>query len=274
MPNIIHITDLQRPELDVYLRLTENQLRNRLEPEKGVFIAQSTKVIRCALDAGCVPVSILAEEKHLDSQVGEILPLCGDIPVYTAPRALLEQITGFALTRGILCAMRRPVNPTLEQLCANARRIAVLDGVVDATNVGAIVRSAAALGMDAVLVTTTSCDPLNRRAVRVSMGTLFQVPWAEVEAAPDGQQQPWMQQLHALGFKTAAMALREDTIALDDPRLLAEEKLALVLGGEGWGLPAETIRDCDYTITIPMAHGVDSLNVAAAAAVAFWQLRP
>ena len=208
MANIIRIETLQGPEMDVYARLTENQLRNRLEPEKGIFIAQSTKVIRCALEGGCTPVSILTEPRYLDNQVSEIIGLCGDIPVYTAERNLLEQLTGYPLTRGILCAMRRPRLPGLEELCAGARRIAVLDGVADATNIGAIIRSAAALNMNGVVVTSASCDPLNRRAVRVSMGTVFQIPWTETESAPDGAAQPWMDRLHRLGFRICAMALR------------------------------------------------------------------
>ena len=273
MPNIIEIHDLDAPELDVFARLTEQQLRSRLEPEKGVFIAQSGKVLEIALDRGYEPVSVLAERKHIEGGARELLQKCGDIPVYTAEREVLEQLTGYSLTRGILCAMRRPKLRTLEEVCAGARRVAVLDGIVDGTNVGAIIRSAAALNMDAVLVTSTSCDPLNRRAIRVSMGTVFQIPWTQVQAAPGGAVQPWQEQLHALGFKTAAMALREHSVSIDEPALLAEEKLAVVMGAEGNGLPAETIDRCDYTVCIPMGHGVDSLNVAAASAVAFWQLR-
>ncbi len=273
MPNIIPIQNLDIPELDVYARLTENQLRNRLEPEKGIFIAQTQKVIEYALKSGYEPVSILAERHQLENQARDILPLVGDIPIYTAEQSLLEQLTGYALTRGILCAMRRRALPDMQELCAGAQRIAVLDGVVDGTNVGAIIRSAAALGMDAVLVTSTCCDPLNRRAVRVSMGTVFQIPWAIAQAGPQGSSQPWVKALHQMGFKIAAMALREDSVRLDDPALMAEPKLAVVLGGEGWGLPSSTIESCDYTVLIPMSHGVDSLNVAAASAVAFWQLR-
>ena len=274
MPNIIKIEDLSMPELDIFTRLTETQLRSRLEPEKGVFIAQSTKITKIALDRGCLPVSILAERRQLENAEGAaILDRVGDIPVYMGERCQLESLTGYALTRGMLCAFRRPVLPELSQLCKNARRIAVLDGVVDSTNVGAIIRSAAALGMDAVVTTSAGCDPLNRRSVRVSMGTLFQIPWTIVPSGPKGSAQPWMSQLHELGFKTVAMALRKDTVSIDDPALMKEEKLAVILGSEGWGLAEETIDQCDYTVRIPMFHGVDSLNVAAASAVAFWQLR-
>ncbi len=274
MPNIIKIQDLSMPELDIFTRLTETQLRSRLEPEKGVFIAQSTKITKIALDRGCLPVSILAERRQLESAEGAaILERVGDIPVYMGERCQLESLTGYALTRGLLCAFRRPVLPELSQLCQNARRIAVLDGVVDSTNVGAIIRSAAALGMDAVVTTSAGCDPLNRRSVRVSMGTLFQIPWTIAPSGPKGSAQPWMSQLQELGFKTVAMALRKDTVSIDDPALMKEEKLAVILGSEGWGLAEETIDQCDYTVRIPMFHGVDSLNVAAASAVAFWQLR-
>ena len=267
MPNFIPITDLQDPALDVYTRLTENQLRNRLDPEKGIFIAQTGKVIRLALEAGCEPLSVLAEDQNRSAESEEALALIGDCPVYTAPGALLQKLTGFSLTRGILCAMRRPALPSLEEICRDARRIAVLHGVVDATNIGAIIRSAAALSMDALVVCSNCCDPFNRRAVRVSMGTLFQIPWTIVP------EQTWQQDLKALGFQTAALALREDTLSIEDQRLRDCKKLALVLGSEGWGLPDPVIRACDYTVRIPMGHGVDSLNVAAASAVAFWQLR-
>lgn len=273
MPKFISIQSIDQPELDVYARLTEHQLRSRMEPEKGIFIAQTSKVILCALKNGCEPVSILAEERQLGEQNREILEMVGDIPVYTASEDLLKQLTGYALTRGMLCAMRRPKLPSVEELCKNAQRIAVLDGVVDATNVGAIVRSAAALDMDAVLITSSCCDPLNRRAVRVSMGTLFQVPWTIAESNPKGPEQPWLNTLESLGFKTVAMALRDDSVSMDDPVLAAEPKLAVVLGAEGWGLSSDTISRCDYTVRIPMRPGVDSLNVAAASAVAFWQLR-
>ena len=265
MLHIIEVTDLAAPELDVYARLTEAQLRNRLEPDKGVFIAESPKVIATALDAGYEPLSLLMERRHIEGDAQPILARCGGIPVYTAERETLARLTGFELTRGVLCAMRRPRLPSVEEVCARARRVAVLEGIVDHTNVGAIFRSAAALGIDAVLVTPTCCDPFYRRAVRVSMGTVFQVPWAYL---PEG----WTELLHTLGFRTAAMALRDDSVRLDDPRLAAERKLAVVMGTEGDGLADATIAACDYTVRIPMHHGVDSLNVAAASAVAFYQL--
>jgi len=267
----IEIEDLSHPGVDVYARLTEAQLRNRLEPEKGVFIAESTKVIRLALEAGCVPLSILSEKKHLQTQVPEILSYCGEaIPVYTAEREVLSALTGFALSRGILCAMRRPKLPTVEEICRGARRIAVLENVVDATNIGAIMRSAAALSMDAVLVTPTCCDPLNRRAVRVSMGTVFQIPWTYIGEDHTQWPEDGMRRLKQMGFRTAAMALRDDSVRIDDPIALSEDRMALILGAEGDGLAAQTIAACDYTLRIPMASGVDSLNVAAASAVAFW----
>ena len=273
MAHIIELQDLSVPELDVYARLTEAQLRSRLEPEKGVFIAESPKVIVRALDAGCKPLSMLMERKHIGGQAKELLDRCGDIPVYTADREVLAALTGYELTRGILCAMARPKLPTVEDLCRTARRVAVLEGIVDTTNLGAIFRSAAALHMDAVLLTPTCCDPLNRRAARVSMGTVFQVPWTRIGTDHTQWPQPGLQRLKDLGFKTAAMALREDSVPIDDPSLMAEDKLAIVLGTEGDGLANATIADCDYTVLIPMSHGVDSLNVAAASAVAFWQLR-
>ena len=273
MPNVIEISDFTAPELDVFARLTEGQLRNRLEAEKGVFVAESPKVIQRALDAGYQPISLLMERKHIDGQGRDIIARCGDIPVYTADRELLAQLTGYPLTRGVLCAMRRPRLPGVEELCAGARRVAVLESIVDPTNVGAIFRSAAALNMDAVLVTPTCCDPLYRRAVRVSMGTVFQIPWTRIGATPAQWPEEGMEQLRRLGFKTAAMALREDSVSIEDPRLMAEDKLAIILGTEGDGLAASTIAQCDYTVRIPMSHGVDSLNVAAASAVAFWQLR-
>ena len=273
MANIIEITDFMQPELDVFARLTEAQLRNRLEPEKGVFIAESPKVISRALDAGCEPLSLLMERKHIDGQAKEIIDRCGEIPVYTADREQLASLTGFELTRGILCAMRRPRLPSVEELCANARRIAVLEGIVDATNIGAIFRSAAALHMDAVLVTPTCGDPLYRRAARVSMGTVFQIPWTRIGSDHTQWPQPGLQRLRELGFKTAAMALSDDSVSVEDPVLMSEEKLAIVLGTEGDGLSPSTIAACDYTVRIPMSHDVDSLNVAAASAVAFWQLR-
>ena len=259
------ITDFTAPELDVYARLTEAQLLNRFEPAKGMFIAESPKVIMRALDAGCVPVSLLVERGHVNEEAAEAIRRCGDVPVYTASMEILTQLTGFQLTRGMLCAMRRPPLPTAEAVCAGARRIVVLDSVMNPTNVGAIFRSAAALGMDAVLLTPGSSDPLYRRAARVSMGTVFQIPWTFLESG-------WLEQLKAMGFKTAAMALRTDSVPISDPGLAAEEKLAVILGTEGDGLANATIEGCDYTVLIPMYHGVDSLNVAAASAVAFYEL--
>ena len=268
MPNVIEITDFSAPELDVYARLTEAQLLNRFEPAKGLFIAESPKVIHRALDGGCVPVSMLMERKDIDGSAAEILARCPDIPVYTADEDLLCKLTGYHLTRGVLCAMRRPKLPTLEEICEKAKRIVILENVQNPTNVGAIFRSAAALGMDAVLLTPGCSNPLYRRSARVSMGTVFQIPWTFTG--------PWpadMARLNALGFKTAAMALSDDSVSIDDPKLMAEEKLAVLMGSEGDGLTNETIARCDYTVKIPRYHGVDSLNVAAASAVAFWQLR-
>ena len=272
MPNIVEITDFHAPELDPYARLTQNQLRNRLEPEKGIFIAESPKVISRALDAGYRPVSLLMERKQITGPAAEILTRCGDAPVYTADRELLAALTGFELTRGVLCAFRRPAPRRVAELCRDAKRVAVLEGIVDSTNIGAIFRSAAALNMDAVLVTPSCCDPLCRRAVRVSMGTVFQVPWTQIGSTAADWPEQGMQQLHALGFKTAAMALTDLSVSIDDAALAAEPKLAIVLGTEGDGLAHTTIAACDYTVRIPMSHGVDSLNVAAASAVAFWQL--
>ncbi|MBQ7860320.1 MAG: RNA methyltransferase [Faecalibacterium sp.] len=273
MPNIIEITDFSAPVLDVYARLTEAQLRSKQHPAAGLFVAESPKVIGHALDAGYQPVSLLMERKHITGQGAGIIARCGEVPVYTADSALLAQLTGYALTRGILCAMRRPVLPTAAQVCAGANRIAVLEGIVDPTNVGAILRSAAALHLDAVLLTPTCCDPLHRRAVRVSMGTVFQIPWARIGQTAADWPAAGLAQLRAMGFKTAALALDSRAVSVDDPALMAEEKLALVLGTEGDGLAPATIAACDYTVMIPMSHGVDSLNVAAAGAVAFWQLR-
>lgn len=273
MPEIIEIRELAQPGLEVFSRLTEAQLRNRLEPEKGIFIAESPKVILRALDAGYEPVSLMMERRHIEGDARGIIERCGDIPVYTADRAVLAGLTGYELTRGVLCAMRRPVLRAVEELLVGARRVAVLEGIVDATNIGAIFRSAAALGMDAVLVTPTCCDPLYRRAARVSMGTVFQVPWTRIGERAEDWPEQGLERLRALGFKTAAMALSENSVSIDDPALMAEEKLAIVLGTEGDGLAAATIAACDHTVRIPMAHGVDSLNVAAASAVAFWQLR-
>ena len=272
MPNIIEITDFHAPELDPYARLTQNQLRNRLEPEKGIFIAESPKVIDRALDAGYKPVSLLMERKQITGPAAGILSRCGDAPVYTADRELLAALTGFELTRGVLCAFHRPAPRPVEELCRDARRVAVLEGIVDSTNVGAIFRSAAALNMDAVLINPSCCDPLCRRAVRVSMGTVFQVPWGQLGDSPADWPEKGMDVLHALGFKTAAMALSDRSVSIDDEQLAREPKLAIVLGTEGDGLAASTIASCDYTVKIPMSHGVDSLNVAAASAVAFWQL--
>ena len=273
MANIIEITDFTAPELDVYARLTEAQLLNREEPAKGMFIAESPKVIERALDAGCQPVSLLMERKHIDSQAKDVIARCGDIPVYTSSLEILTKLTGFQLTRGVLCAMRRPQLPTVEEVLKDARRIVILESVMNPTNVGAIFRSAAALGMDAVLLTPGCSNPLYRRAARVSMGTVFQIPWTYIGSQMTDWPESGMAKLRELGFKTAAMALRDDSVSIDDPLLLAEEKLAVVLGTEGDGLTNDTISDCDYTVRIPMYHDVDSLNVAAASAVAFWQLR-
>ena len=272
MPNIMEITDFHAPELDPYARLTQNQLRNRLEPEKGIFIAESPKVIDRALDAGYKPVSLLMERKQITGPAAGILSRCGDAPVYTADREMLAELTGFELTRGVLCAFHRPAPRPVEELCKNARRVAVLEGIVDSTNVGAIFRSAAALNMDAVLINPSCCDPLCRRAVRVSMGTVFQVPWGQLGETPADWPEKGMDILHSLGFKTAAMAISDRSVSIDDEQLAKEPKLAIVLGTEGDGLAADTIASCDYTVKIPMSHGVDSLNVAAASAVAFWQL--
>lgn len=273
MPNIIEITDFTAPELDVYARLTEAQLLNREEPAKGMFIAESPKVIERALDAGCQPVSLLMERKHIDTQAKDVIARCGDVPVYTAESEILTRLTGFQLTRGVLCAMRRPTLKSVEDVLENTRRIVILENVMNPTNVGAIFRSAAALGMDAVLLTPGCSNPLYRRSARVSMGTVFQIPWTFVGSEMADWPGPGMEKLQQLGFKTAAMALRDDSVSIDDPRLLAEEKLAVILGSEGDGLTDTTIADCDYTVRIPMYHDVDSLNVAAASAVAFWQLR-
>ena len=271
--NIIEITDFQAPELDVYARLSENQLLNRCEPEKGMFIAESPRVIERALDAGYRPVTCLVEKRHIEGEAKEIIRRCGEIgnvPVYTAEFDVLTQLTGFKLTRGMLCAMRRPPLPEVRQICEGSRRIAILENVVNPTNVGAIFRSAAALGIDAVLLTYDSSDPLYRRAVRVSMGTVFQIPWTFFEK--DAWPEKGIRLLRELGFRTAAMALCDDSVSIDNPQLLAEEKLAVILGAEGDGLAFSTIADCDYTVRIPMSRGVDSLNVAAASAVAFWEL--
>ena len=273
MAKIFEITDPGQPELDLFCRLTEAQLRNRLEPEKGVFIAESPTVIGLALDAGCEPLALLTERKFIEGKAAGIIDRCGGVPIYTGEREVLAGLTGYELTRGVLCAMRRPAPRDFREIAAGARRVAVLENVVDSTNVGAIIRSAAALGIDAVLLTPSCCDPLNRRAVRVSMGTVFQIPWAYIGEDPVLWPHPGLAWLRELGFKTAAMALREDSVSIDDAGLAAEPKLAIVLGTEGTGLTSRTIADCDYTVRIPMQHGVDSLNVAAASAVAFWDLR-
>ena len=272
MSNILEIADFNDQQLDVYARLTENQLLNRHEPDKGIFIAESPKVIERALNAGCVPVSILMEKKHIEGEGREILARCTNIPVFTAEFDVLTQLTGFKLTRGMLCAMRRPKLPSAADICKDAKRIAILENIMNPTNIGAIFRSAAALNIDAVLLTGDCSNPLYRRAIRVSMGTVFQIPWTYLNADEKTPTKSYVQELHNLGFQTAAMALCDDSISIDDPVLETVEKLAIVLGSEGDGLTASTISDCDYTIRIPMSHGVDSLNVAAASAVAFWQL--
>ena len=266
MANIIEITDFNSPQLDIYARMSEGQLLNRHEPEKGIFIAESPKVVERALDAGCEPISMLVERKHIDGEAKPVIDRCREVPVYTAPFEVLTQLTGFKLTRGMLCAMHRPQLPNVSEVCSKARRIAVLENVMNPTNVGAIFRSAAALNMDAVLLTHGCSNPLYRRAIRVSMGTVFQIPWTFLD------KEKGVSELKELGFKTAAMALTDDSVSIDNEELLAEEKLAIVLGTEGDGLAKETMADCDYTVKIPMSHGVDSLNVAAASAVAFWQM--
>ena len=262
---VIEISSLKHEGVEVFSTLTEAQLRNKVEPEKGVFIAESPKVIKVALDAGYEPLALLCERKHIEGDAKEIVERVGNIPFYTGDRDLLATLTGYTLTRGVLCAMRRPMPKSVEEVTAGARRVVVIDGVVDTTNIGAIFRSAAALGIDAVLLTPNSCDPLNRRAVRVSMGSVFLVPWTWTDES--------LESLKRLGFKTAAMALSDDSVAIDDKALNNEERLAIIMGTEGDGLPKETIREADYVVRIPMAHGVDSLNVAAAAAIAFWELR-
>ncbi len=271
MAAILTITDFSAPELDIYARLNENQLAHIYEPARGLFIAESPLVIERALDAGYKPISLLMEEKQIHNQES-LLKRLGDIPVYTAKLEVLKKLTGFPLTRGALCAMRRPVLPDMGQLCTHGRRIAVLENIVNPTNIGAIFRSAAALHMDAVLLTPGCSDPLYRRAIRVSMGTVFQIPWTYMGQKHSDWPIPAITQLHELGFQTAALALKEDSVSIDHPGLMAEEKLAIVLGSEGDGLAENTIAHCDYTVRIPMSHGVDSLNVAAASAVAFWQL--
>lgn len=273
MPEIIELTDLdEREELQLYTSLNEAQLLHYYEPNGGIFIAESPKVIERALDAGCQPVSFLMEKKHVQTQGREILERCPDVPVYVAKPEILAQVTGYQLTRGMLCAMKRPDLLPVEEVCKHAKRIAILENVVNPTNVGAIFRSAAALGMDAVLLTGGCADPFYRRAIRVSMGTVFQIPWTYIEGKTCAWPEEGISCLRKMGFKTAAMALKNESVSIDDENLLAEEKLAVILGTEGDGLATDTIADCDYTVLIPMAHGVDSLNVAAASAVAFWEI--
>lgn len=273
MSQIIEISDFSDPRLDVYARLTEAQLLNRFEPAKGMFIAESPKVIDRALNSGCQPVSLLMERKDIDGSAKEIIERCGNIPVFTADRDILCQLTGYQLTRGVLCAMLRPSLPSVEDAISGARRIVILENVQNPTNVGAIFRSAAALGMDAILLTPGCSNPLYRRSARVSMGTVFQIPWTFIGEQTGDWPEKGMEKLRSLGFKTAAMALSDNSVSIDDPQLAKEEKLAIILGSEGDGLTDTTIADCDYTVKIPMYHGVDSLNVAAASAVAFWELR-
>ena len=272
MANFIKIEDFSAPELDLYARLTGAQLRSRLEPEKAVFIAESPEVIRVAMAAGIEPISLLTDERLINSAVANIIDKMGEKPVYIATREVLSSLTGFALTRGALAAMRRPALPSVEEVLKNAKRVAVLEEVADSTNIGALFRSAAALNIDAVLITPTCCDPLCRRAVRVSMGTVFQVPWTQIGEVAQDWPEKGLALLSELGFKTVAMALTDESVSIDDEALMGEEKLAIILGTEGTGLKAETIKGCDYTAKIPMSHGVDSLNVACAGAVAFWQL--
>ena len=273
MPDIIEITDLNDDRIGLFTRLTEAQLRNRLEPEKGIFIAESAKVVRLALEMGCKPVAYLMERRQLTNQGREFIENAGSVPIFTADDEVLEGLTGYRLYRGVLAAMRRPKLPSVDEVLKDAHRVAVLEGIVDSTNIGAIFRSAAALNVDAVLVTANCGDPLYRRAVRVSMGTVFQVPWARIGETNEDWPERGLEKLRSLGFKSAAMALSDDSVSIDDERLNKEEKLCIVFGTEGDGLAKETIARCDYTVRIPMAHGVDSLNVASAAAVAFWQLR-
>lgn len=272
MANFIKIEDFSAAEMDTYARLTGAQMRSRLEPEKALFIAESPEVIRVAMDAGVEPISLLTDERLINSAVANIIDRMGDKPIYTATREVLSSLTGFALTRGALCAMKRPQARPVEEIIAGAKRIAILEEVADSTNIGALFRSAAALNIDAVLVTPTCCDPLSRRAVRVSMGTVFQVPWTWIGECAEDWPEKGMEMLKGAGFKTVAMALTDDSVSIDDEALMAEEKLAIILGTEGTGLKKETIAACDYTAKIPMSHGVDSLNVACAGAVAFWQL--
>ena len=270
--NIIEISSLSQPEIQLFSSLTEAQLRNHHDIEQGIFIAESPKVIRVALHAGYEPISLLCERKHIENDAADIIRQCPDIPIYTGEREILNKLTGYTLTRGVLCAMRRKPAPTLEAVLRDAQRVCVIDAVCDTTNIGAIFRSAAALGMDALLLTPACCDPLYRRSVRVSMGTVFQIPWTYIGSSPADWPEEGMRRLNNMGFATAAMALRDDSVSIDDPHLLGEKKLAIILGTEGDGLADTTIASCDYTVRIPMSHGVDSLNVAAASAVAFWVL--
>ena len=274
MSNIVEITDFNAPELDIYARLTENQLLNRHEPDKGIFIAESPKVIERALDSGHIPISILVEKKHIDGQAKSIIERCKNVPVFTAEFDILTKLTGFALTRGMLCAMQRPKLLTVDEVCNNAKRIAILENVENPTNVGAIFRSAAALGIDAILLTPACSNPLYRRAIRVSMGTVFQIPWTFIGPlnTSDNTSLHYIDKVKSMGFKTVSMALKKNSLPIDHPLLMKEDKLAIILGTEGEGLNEETISKSDYTVLIPMYHGVDSLNVAAASAVAFWQL--
>lgn len=272
MANIIEINDLSTPGVEMFARLTEAQLRNRLEPEKGIFIAETTKVVRTALDAGYEPIAMLAERKNIKGLACELMERCGDIPLFTADDDVLTGITGYEVTKGILCAFHRPKPLDAEEICRNKKRIVVLETIANATNTGAIFRAAAALNMDAVLLSPTCCDPLNRRSVRVSMGTVFQIPWAYLGSDHTEWPHPGLERLHEMGFKTAAMALSDNSVSITDPALLAEDRLAIIMGTEGDGLQQETIRCSDYVVKIPMYNGVDSLNVAAASAVAFWQL--
>ncbi len=274
MPNIIEITDFDAPELDIYARLTEAQLLNRHEPNKGIFIAESPKVVERALDAGCIPISLLLEKKHITGEARGIIARCDNVPIFTAEFDVLTRLTGFQLTRGVLCAMKRPPLFSVEQICSNAKRLVIMEDVMNPTNVGAIFRSAAALNMDAILLTNASSNPLYRRSIRVSMGTVFQIPWTFINSSTDEDTASYdtLTYIKSLGFKTVAMALTDKTISIDSPDLKKEEKLAIILGNEGNGLSAETLNSCDYTVKIPMSHGVDSLNVAAASAIAFWEL--
>ncbi len=273
MKNIVKIEDFSRPELDVFVRLTGAQLRSKLKPEKGIFIAESPEVIRVAMDAGIEPISLLTDERLINSAVESIIEkLDENTPIYSATGEVLTGLTGFSLTRGALCAMKRPMLRSVEEILAGAKRVVVLEEVADSTNIGALFRSAAALNIDAVLITPTCCDPLCRRAVRVSMGTVFQVPWTKIGENHKDWVKNGIPKLKSLGFKTVAMALTDNSVSIDDEQLCSEEKLAIILGTEGTGLKKETIAACDYTAKIPMSHGVDSLNVACAGAVAFWQL--